>query len=363
MSEAALRFTAADSVLVFAPHPDDETLAAGGLLQRAARAGARLRVAFATEGENNPWPQRVIERRWTIDERGRRRFGALRRSEAASALRALGLVHCALSHLELPDQGITGLSLTDARPALALIRRELTASRPTLVVAPSPRDHHPDHSAFGLLVLEAVGDRRPIGDLRLLHYRVHGGFAAAPDVPPLVLRLTPEEQARKLGAICAYRSQLVFRRRFFRSFASELERFETRATPAPADATHPVKWASAGESGLELRIRSWPLAGPLYRKRLLVRGWGPAGASLALSLPAAGSVVRLPPSCLRGVSQLFVKLERRWGFFDGDGWREICVSPGAGAGGVASRTKEGEAGGRTPRLTATLQRPPESLSR
>jgi hypothetical protein len=35
-------------VLVIAPHPDDETLATGGLLQRSMAAGGAVRVVFVT---------------------------------------------------------------------------------------------------------------------------------------------------------------------------------------------------------------------------------------------------------------------------------------------------------------------------
>src|SRR5207249_248864 len=68
-----LAFRRDDRVLLIAPHPDDETLAAGGLLQRVLAAGARLRVLFVTDGENNPWAQRATERRWRIGARDRER--------------------------------------------------------------------------------------------------------------------------------------------------------------------------------------------------------------------------------------------------------------------------------------------------
>nr|MBP6330775.1 PIG-L family deacetylase [Dokdonella sp.] len=42
-----------DRVLVLAPHPDDEVLATGGLIQQALAAGAALRVIVATDGDNN----------------------------------------------------------------------------------------------------------------------------------------------------------------------------------------------------------------------------------------------------------------------------------------------------------------------
>lgn len=42
-----------DRILVLAPHPDDEVLGCGGILQEAAGRGLPLRVAFLTNGDNN----------------------------------------------------------------------------------------------------------------------------------------------------------------------------------------------------------------------------------------------------------------------------------------------------------------------
>ena len=44
----SLEFLPDDRVLVLAPHPDDEVLATGGLIQQALAAGAALRVIVAT---------------------------------------------------------------------------------------------------------------------------------------------------------------------------------------------------------------------------------------------------------------------------------------------------------------------------
>src|SRR5436190_21315216 len=38
-------------LLVIAPHPDDETIGAGGLIQRVHAAGGQVRVVFLTEGD------------------------------------------------------------------------------------------------------------------------------------------------------------------------------------------------------------------------------------------------------------------------------------------------------------------------
>jgi LmbE family N-acetylglucosaminyl deacetylase len=54
-------------LLVLAPHPDDEALGTGGLLQAAALLGVPVRVVFATNGERNPWAQRAVERRLWLD--------------------------------------------------------------------------------------------------------------------------------------------------------------------------------------------------------------------------------------------------------------------------------------------------------
>src|ERR1043166_1910175 len=71
-------FTSRSRLLLFAPHPDDESLACSILLQRAVRAGAAVRVVYVTDGEDNPWPQRVLERKWRLNGTDRRRWGRLR---------------------------------------------------------------------------------------------------------------------------------------------------------------------------------------------------------------------------------------------------------------------------------------------
>src|SRR5258708_6499796 len=74
--------TSRDRVLVLAPHPDDESLGAGGLIQKAVAAHARVRVVIATNGEANPWAQRFVEHRVVISPRDRGRWGARRKQES-----------------------------------------------------------------------------------------------------------------------------------------------------------------------------------------------------------------------------------------------------------------------------------------
>src|SRR4030095_6335023 len=43
-----------DRLVVLSPHPDDETLAAGGLIQRVLQSGGKVKVVFLTSGDGYP---------------------------------------------------------------------------------------------------------------------------------------------------------------------------------------------------------------------------------------------------------------------------------------------------------------------
>src|ERR1700720_1211960 len=108
-------FDSDSRLMLIAPHPDDESVACGVVLQRAVRAGAAIRVIYITDGENNPWPQRVIESKWRLNAADRVRWGRIRRDEALAALRVLGVDPVAVHCIGLPDQKLTALLARDAR--------------------------------------------------------------------------------------------------------------------------------------------------------------------------------------------------------------------------------------------------------
>src|SRR6478672_3902776 len=101
----ALVLSRADRVLVLDPHPDDETLACGALIQRALALGASVSVVVATNGDDKPWPQRLVERRWRLDHGAATRWGARRALEARDALRILGVCKDDVHFLDWRDQG------------------------------------------------------------------------------------------------------------------------------------------------------------------------------------------------------------------------------------------------------------------
>jgi LmbE family N-acetylglucosaminyl deacetylase len=342
-----LTFKVSDRLLVLAPHPDDESLATGGLIQRAKEVGARVRVIFATNGDNNPWPQRWVEKRWQIGANERRRWGALRRREARKALQQLGLAEKPC-FLNLPDQGITGKLLEALPEPVERLCREIEEWQPTCLVIPSPNDQHPDHNALYVLIQIAL-ERMGRTDLRQIQFLVH---CRRPDWVPHLreLLLTEPERLTKRLAIRCHATQMVLSRKRFLSYARTVENYYGPVLVEPVLEHHPLgeAWVAAGALNLHGVIPApWRSRGSI-----LIAGESPEGGSLRwqLKLPAASQKVRLrdastgellryatvritgkfmqikiPLSLFQPLSRLFVKLDRRNVFLDTAGWREVPV--------------------------------------
>lgn len=139
-------------VLVIAPHPDDESLGAGGTIARLADAGTRVEVVCVTRGEA------TIGARQPPAEIARRRSEELR-----TACALLGAEEPTI--LDLPDGRVA--SATDE---LVAILHDLTGRlQPELVLAPWALDRHPDH----LAVADAVATLDRGDDCELWSYETH----------------------------------------------------------------------------------------------------------------------------------------------------------------------------------------------
>ena len=242
-----------DRVLVVAPHPDDESIGAGGLLQIARAAGAGVRVIVLTDGDNNPWPQRWSEKRWHIGSAERARWGARRREEARAALRILGVGEQDARFFGLPDLGLTDLLMRADAALIDTLRQTLDEFVPTLVVVPAISDRHPDHNAANVLLRVALGAHA--GTPQLLAFAVHGGTAAQ---GKLVVRLDAERRRIKQAAILAHATQMQFSRGRFLAFAGEQERFHAAAIPARVQTEHPLQANfDAGKLHVRIDLRRW----------------------------------------------------------------------------------------------------------
>jgi LmbE family N-acetylglucosaminyl deacetylase len=181
----------AGRIVVVSPHPDDETLAVGGLLHDLGRRGWLVSVVTVTDGEA-AYPEVPA-------------LSAIRRRELAVALHHLGLDQAAMFALELPDGSV-------ARHTAALEARlaPLVADR-SWVLAPWPGDGHPDHEAVGR-VTARLATRLGVP---LRFYPVWAWHITAPGSPTagaLLARaerwtLSPSAVEAKREAIGAFASQ------------------------------------------------------------------------------------------------------------------------------------------------------------
>jgi LmbE family N-acetylglucosaminyl deacetylase len=98
-------FTKDDRILVLAPHPDDETIGTGGVIQEAIRAGADVRVVLFTNGENNELAFIVYKKRPILLGKDVLSMGEVRHKETLVAMNVLGLSSEKVIALGYPDYG------------------------------------------------------------------------------------------------------------------------------------------------------------------------------------------------------------------------------------------------------------------
>ncbi|WEN16854.1 PIG-L family deacetylase [Rhodanobacter sp. AS-Z3] len=224
-------FSSQTRLLVVAPHPDDETIANGLLIQQVRAAGGEVRVLLLTAGDNNPWPQRWLERRLCIGVEDRRRWAQRRQSEFLQALRCLGLSESDQRSLGWPDMGLTEHLLQECDAAVAALLAAINEFQPSLLLVPALSDHHPDHGAAHVLLRLALAEY-PASPV-LLTYLVHG-VSGDGDVFEVVG--TAAQRTAKFAALAAHRSQMALSGKRMRRMAS---RAECSAAPAPSQPALP----------------------------------------------------------------------------------------------------------------------------
>jgi LmbE family N-acetylglucosaminyl deacetylase len=176
------------AVLVIAPHPDDETLGAGGLIATLRQRGVPVNVVAVTDGENAHGNDASL--------------GILRREEQENALQLLGVEREAISRFRLPDSHISEYEETLIEVLTPLV------SKNTHVLAPWVGDFHPDHEACGR-VARRVSDQIGAQLTYYLFWTWHRGTPRLLDGVNLV-RFPLGQKAReaKTSALRCHRSQL-----------------------------------------------------------------------------------------------------------------------------------------------------------
>ena len=261
-----------DRLLILAPHPDDEVLGCGGIIQRALAMQVPIDVVLFTYGDNNQWSFLVYRKHPVLIPGAVKRMGLVRHDEAIAAAQALGLGAEHLTFLGYPDFGTMQIWKThwgDRPPFRSMLTkviavpyenarrpgapykgeevlRDLTtiirALRPTKIFVSHPGDHMPDHAALYLFTRVALWDLESELRPELYPYLVHfkgwprprGLHPKEPLEPPALFRndiswsayqLSADEVERKLRAIQAHRTQYEYTGSYLLSFIRPNELF------------------------------------------------------------------------------------------------------------------------------------------
>lgn len=273
MENAPIHFSQSDRLLVIAPHPDDETIGAGGLIQRALRENAGVQILYLTHGDYNEMASLFYQKKPLIRKKDFIRSGHIRKREALGAMVELGLEEKHLVFLGYPDLGTLTIwrrHWGDAKPFHSFLtqisnipyeedfsygseyrgenivkdfERVLADFKPTVVLVTAPFDLNPDHQAAYLYLQVALLDLREKGiDPEVYVYLVHAHhwpapkkyFPTAPLMPPTFLlarpgfdivhqSLTRDEVEKKKSALQKYESQMAYSKNFLLSFVRSSE--------------------------------------------------------------------------------------------------------------------------------------------
>ena len=174
--------------VVVSPHPDDETLGAGGLIATQRLRGTPVKLLAVTDGE---------AAYTDVPDLGRKR-----RAEQLDAADALGMARDCVVHLALRDSGVA------ESESLLADRIEACVTSETLLVAPWARDPHPDHEACGRAA--AVAASRTGAKLISYFFWTWHWFTleCLKGLPLRRLVLSDDARLRRERALACHRSQL-----------------------------------------------------------------------------------------------------------------------------------------------------------
>ena len=301
------------SILIFSPHPDDETLGAAGLIQETVRAGGTAHVVFMTNGDAFRVGVATYYKILQVHPSDYIRYGEMRQKEALNALSTLGLPAGDVTFLGYADRGLMPMWKSNWLPTqpwqstyskaktnpypnapsfgkpycgenvLADIEAQILADHPTDIYTTHPTDDHPDHSASSSFVLAAIKDLEAKGTpwasaIHLHFFIIHRGdwpipqgeYTDLPLGPPAAfagldtdwhsLALTAPEIKTKHTALDHYISQEEMMDRLLVSFVRTNEIFgelpESSEQAEVVPNTSAILTADAGQ---------WPGSAPVAK--------------------------------------------------------------------------------------------------
>lgn len=265
------------SVLVFAPHPDDEVFGCGGALVLHALNGQKIRVILLTAGDSG-------------SENGASDlYAKLRLDESKSAALILGVS-------EPECWGLKDRNLEYGEPLVQRIMNAICDDGATIIYSPSIWEAHPDHRATAISVVEAV--RRLGGPLQLLLYEV-----SAPLRPNTLVDISSvwQKKADAMRCFPSQNSNLAYP-----DFVFALNRFRAITLDKAVSTAEGYEWYRAESLNL-------PAFNPFGSERFKL--WARGVPSIASDLPQISVVIRtkmrstLATAINSVVAQTYVNIE------------------------------------------------------
>lgn len=194
----------AGSVLVLAPHADDESLGCGGLIAALREQGVPVHVWLVSDGTMS----HPNSRAFPPEQRC-----ALREIEFRQACAHLGVAASCLRFFRLPDTKVPRPGTEKFEAATRQFCQQLKALWPQTIFTPWRRDPHCDHQATTALIIKAIEDICWPGELYeypiWLYELARPGDAPHPsEVELFTFTLQESWQQKKKKAIEAHLTQL-----------------------------------------------------------------------------------------------------------------------------------------------------------
>ena len=179
------------TILVCAPHPDDEVIGMGGTIAKYAQAGERVVAVIFTLGEKgNPWQKKAA-----IQTR--------REREALKASKIIGIqetIFLRLNDLEIRTEVVK-------KNTNKTFQELLDKEQPRAVFTTAPDDVHADHRATARFVLDATKQAKYQGPVWT--YTVWNPIHLVNRKQPTLVVDITETFSKKWEAIHAYESQKI----------------------------------------------------------------------------------------------------------------------------------------------------------
>ncbi len=162
---------AEDKILILTPHPDDETIAAGGYIYEACKAGSKIRIVMVTDGNKHG----LREKRY---------------HEFEAAMACLGVKPGQLEFWGYKD----GRLKYSVDTLTTRLTNEIDEYHPNVFIYPHPEDYHPDHAVLGHVAESSLTQMDSKNIPTAYRYLVHYWFFPQPEIMSKNDRLDPPEE-------------------------------------------------------------------------------------------------------------------------------------------------------------------------